>query len=161
MAKLAILTWKYLYLLNVSICNFLKPLLTWVMIKIVVPSVTTLTLPMIDLQLLSLVQRLRRVHHSQPTSISYTFLVADYWSSTATLSYKDVFDTDFQWPTLCPPNTFQTEVWSKTFFSHFKVCIYWVDQHVIPILVDIITLGSCASVKKRSTTHPRSQQSRM
>ena len=48
-----------------------------------------------------------------------------------------------------------------TFFSHFRVCIYWVDQHVIPILVDIITLGSCASVKKRNTTHPRSQQSRM
>ena len=31
-----------------------------------------------DLQLLSLVQRLRCVHHSQATPISYTFLVADY-----------------------------------------------------------------------------------
>jgi len=41
-----------------------------------------------DLQLLSLLQRLRYVHHSQATPISYTFLVADYWSSTATLSYK-------------------------------------------------------------------------
>ena len=27
------------------------------------------------------------VHHSQATPISYTFLVSDYWSSTATLSY--------------------------------------------------------------------------
>ena len=30
------------------------------------------------LNLLSLVQRLRYVHHSQATSISYTLLVADY-----------------------------------------------------------------------------------
>ena len=42
-------------------------------------------------QLLSLVQRLRYVHHSQATPISYTFLVADYWSSTATLSYKQLW----------------------------------------------------------------------
>ena len=32
-----------------------------------------------DLKVLSLVQRLRYVHHSQPTPISYTFLLADYW----------------------------------------------------------------------------------
>ena len=31
-----------------------------------------------DLKLLSLVQRLKCVHHSQATHISYTFLVADY-----------------------------------------------------------------------------------
>ena len=31
--------------------------------------------------LLSLVQRLRYVHHSQARAISYTFLVADYWLS--------------------------------------------------------------------------------
>ena len=31
-----------------------------------------------DLKLLSLVQRLRYVYHSQATPISYTFLVADY-----------------------------------------------------------------------------------
>ena len=31
-----------------------------------------------DLQLLSLIQGLRYVHHSQATPISYTFLVADY-----------------------------------------------------------------------------------
>ena len=31
-----------------------------------------------DLKLLSLVQRLRYVHHLQATPISYTFLVADY-----------------------------------------------------------------------------------
>ena len=30
------------------------------------------------------------VHQSQAISISYTFLVADYWSSTATLSYKSL-----------------------------------------------------------------------
>ena len=43
-----------------------------------------------DLKPLSLVQRLRYVHHSQATPISYTFLVADYWPSTATLSYKQL-----------------------------------------------------------------------
>ena len=37
------------------------------------------------LKLLSFVQRLKYVHHSQATSISYTFLVA------ATLSYKQVW----------------------------------------------------------------------
>ena len=41
-----------------------------------------------DLQLLSLAQRLRHVHHLQATPISYTFLVVDCWSNTATLSYK-------------------------------------------------------------------------
>ena len=44
-----------------------------------------------DLKLLSLVQRLRYVHHSQATTISYTLLVADYWSSTARLSYKQLW----------------------------------------------------------------------
>ena len=37
---------------------------------------------------MSLVQRLRYIHHSQATVISYTFLVADYQSSTVTLSFK-------------------------------------------------------------------------
>ena len=44
-----------------------------------------------ELQLLSFLQRLRYVHHSQATPITYTFLVADYWSSTATLSYKPLW----------------------------------------------------------------------
>ena len=30
------------------------------------------------------------LHHSQATSVSYTFLVADYQSSTSTLSYKSL-----------------------------------------------------------------------
>jgi len=32
----------------------------------------------------------RYVHHSQTRPISYTFLVADYWSSTGTQSYKQL-----------------------------------------------------------------------
>ena len=46
-----------------------------------------------NLKLLSLVQRLRYVHYPQATLISYTFLVADYWSSTVTLSYTSNFDS--------------------------------------------------------------------
>ena len=38
-----------------------------------------------NLQLLGLVQILRLVHYSQATSISYTFLAANYWSSAASL----------------------------------------------------------------------------
>ena len=41
LAKLAILTWRYLYLLKMRICDFFKPLLTWVMTKNVDTSVTT------------------------------------------------------------------------------------------------------------------------
>jgi len=41
-----------------------------------------------DLQLLNLVQRLRYIHHSPATPISYTFLLADYWSNTATLELQ-------------------------------------------------------------------------
>jgi len=48
------------------------------MIKSVDTSVTTKMLISHDLQLLSFVQRLRYIHHSQATPISYTFLVADY-----------------------------------------------------------------------------------
>ena len=58
------------------------------MTKSVLPSMTSQLNVSHDLKLLNLVQRLRYVHHSQGTPISYTFLVADYWSSTATLSYK-------------------------------------------------------------------------
>jgi len=32
-----------------------------------------------------------KLHHLQATPISNTFLVADYWSSTATLSYKPLW----------------------------------------------------------------------
>ena len=41
LAKLAILTWRYLYLLKMRICDFFKALLTWVMTKNVDTSVTT------------------------------------------------------------------------------------------------------------------------
>ena len=57
---------------------FFKPLLAWVMIKSDHTNVSH------DLQLLSFVQRLRYAHHSKAAPISYTFLVANYWSSTAT-----------------------------------------------------------------------------
>ena len=63
---------------------FFKPLLTCIMTNCVLSLVTNISHV---LKLLSLVQRLRYVHHSQATPISY-ILVADYWSSTATLSYK-------------------------------------------------------------------------
>ena len=36
------------------------------------------------------IKTIRYVRHSQATSISYTVLVANYWSSTATLSYKSL-----------------------------------------------------------------------
>jgi len=39
---------------------------------------TNVSHDLIHLKLLSLVQRLRYVHHSQARPISYTFLVADY-----------------------------------------------------------------------------------
>ena len=38
--KLAILTWRYLHLLKMRICNSFKPLLTWVLIKNVDTAVT-------------------------------------------------------------------------------------------------------------------------
>ena len=40
------------------------------------------------LHLLKLVQRLSYAHHSQATSVSYTFLVADYQSSTSTVRWS-------------------------------------------------------------------------
>ena len=42
------------------------------------------------LKLLSLVQRLRYVHHSEATPISYTFLVADYWSICGNLRKQNI-----------------------------------------------------------------------
>ena len=45
LAKLAILTWRYLYLLKMRIYNFFKPLLTWVITKSVLPLVTSPTFP--------------------------------------------------------------------------------------------------------------------
>ena len=53
---------------------------------------TTVSFPVShNLQPSSLVQRVRYIYQSQATPISYTFLVADYWSSTATLSYKPLW----------------------------------------------------------------------
>ena len=79
LAKLAILAWRYLYVFaNLSYDQKFSPL-------------SDLTNVSHDLKLLSLVQRLRYVYHSQATPISYIFLVADYWSSTATLSYKHLW----------------------------------------------------------------------
>ena len=79
-----------MYLQNLDICNFFgAPLLTWVMIKSIIPSVT-IPVVIYELQLLSVVQTIVCVHHSQAISISYTFLVADYWSSTAMLRYKSL-----------------------------------------------------------------------
>ena len=46
LAKLAILTWRYLYLLKITFAIFFKPLLTRVMIKSVDTSVTTKMFPM-------------------------------------------------------------------------------------------------------------------
>ena len=88
LAKLGILTWKYSHLLKMRIWNFFKPLLTWVMTKIT--PFGDLANISHHLKLLSLAQRLRYVHHSQARPISYTLQVADYWSSTATLSYKQL-----------------------------------------------------------------------
>ena len=56
------------------------------MIKSIVPSVTTPMLPATCSCMLGLVQRLQYVHHSQATSISYTFLVADYTELQVTLT---------------------------------------------------------------------------
>ena len=66
--------------------NMFKLLLSWVMTKSVLPSVTTQMLPMTWSSWA--LYKDQGVHHSQATPISYTFLVADNWSSTATLSYK-------------------------------------------------------------------------
>ena len=84
LAKIAVLTWRYLYLLkmrintaNLSYDQKCSPF-------------SDLTNISHDLKLLSLVQRLRHVHHSRSRPISYTFLVADYWSTTATRSYKQL-----------------------------------------------------------------------
>ena len=68
LAKLAILTWRYLYLLKMNMCDS----------TIANPSYDQKsshfgdhTDVSHDLQLLSLLQRLRYVHHSQATPISY------------------------------------------------------------------------------------------
>ena len=86
--------------LNMKVLVFAEPghvqlfckhaLLTWIMIKSVVPSVTTPTSPTSCSTWALYKDYGMYVHHSQATSISYTFLVADYWSSTATLSYKSL-----------------------------------------------------------------------
>ena len=81
-AKLAILTKKYLHLLKIRLCNSFNPLLTWVMID---TSVSTQTAS----QLAALEPCIK-----QCDSIRYNFLVTDYQYSTAishfvkcTLSY--------------------------------------------------------------------------
>ena len=90
MAKLAIITWRYLHLQNLGICSYFKPLLTRVMIKSIVPTVIPPMLPRTFSTWMLHNQRLRHLNHSQATTIAYTFLVVDYQSSTATYTEVQV-----------------------------------------------------------------------
>ena len=63
-------------------------------------------------QCFSFVQRLRNIRHSQATSIRYTFLVADYWSSTAILSCKQLRQFTLQHIPRIP----QCFIWQQCFF---------------------------------------------
>ena len=71
-----VLTYMANFAKNENIQFFFKPLLTGVMTKC--SPFGDLTNIFHHLKLLSIVRRLRYVHHSQATPISYTFLVADY-----------------------------------------------------------------------------------
>ena len=83
-----------------------------------------------NLQLLSLVQILRLVHHSQATSISYTFLAADYRSSTASLA---------------------TGLYTAAHPMHL-----WWQQHFFRILTDVsqkLSVGFLAPTQLTCTHH--------
>ena len=67
LAKLPILTWRYLYLLKMRICNLFEPLL-WT--KMLTPCLT---------------------RSSRALYKYYNFKVAEYWYSTATLSYRSLW----------------------------------------------------------------------
>ena len=63
MAKVAILTWRYMYLQSLGLCSLFQPLLT----QKYVSSLQWTNNIIRELQVLSLVQRIKYVHHSQAT----------------------------------------------------------------------------------------------
>ena len=91
LAKLAILSWKFVIFAKDENTEFFKPCTANLSYDQKCSPFGDLTNIAYDFKLLSLVQRLRYVQLSQATPISYTFLVADYWSTTATLSYKSLW----------------------------------------------------------------------